>query len=99
MIDHKDTNRMGPNNLGLIFAPNLLRCEVEVDSLSQSLEGARVLSSFLVDFETIFPVRDQPTATHPSARLPGPAANAHAQCDRIRGLFPHPGRPLDTLRF
>jgi hypothetical protein len=58
VAEHKDENRMGPNNLGVVFAPNLLRAEVMgEDLLAQSVDGARVLQSFIVDFDRIFDVR------------------------------------------
>jgi len=51
---------MGPNNLGVVFAPNLLRSESpDVDSLSQSMEAAKVLASFIEDFPVIFSVRQR----------------------------------------
>ncbi|KCV71241.1 hypothetical protein H696_02191 [Fonticula alba] len=59
----EDSNKMGPNNLSAVFAPNLLRSESEQDpsgdmsgfDIKGTQHASEIMYSLLVDFDHIFP--------------------------------------------
>jgi len=54
---HKDVNKMSPDNLAIVFAPNLLRPKEDMASqsiLSEMPIGIAVINSFITDFADIF---------------------------------------------